>query len=86
MSVWEDIETLTAYVYKTGHVDFVRRRKEWFEKMDLFFAMWWIPVGHIPTVEEGKAKLEHLATHGENTEAFTFRNQFSPPDPLTKIL
>lgn len=81
MSVWEDVEALKAYVYKSNHVDFVRRRKEWFEKMELFFCMWWIPAGHIPTVDEGKAKLAQLTAEGESDAVFTFRNPALPPQP-----
>lgn len=79
MSVWETVDALKQYVYKTNHVDFVRRRKEWFDKMEIFFVMWWIPIGHMPTVDEGKAKLAHLAEHGETSEAFTFRSPFAMP-------
>lgn len=82
MSVWESVEALKAYVYKSQHIDFVRRRKEWFDKLEIFFAMWWIPAGHIPTVEEGKAKLEHLTTNGETAEAFTFRKPFPMPSAI----
>lgn len=80
LSVWESVEALRAYVYQSRHVDFVRRKKEWFDKLgSVHFVMWWIPVGHIPTVAEAKAKLEHLAAHGETAEAFTFRRVFEPP-------
>jgi hypothetical protein len=80
LSVWESVEALRAYVYQSQHVDFVRRKKAWFDKLgSVHFVMWWIPAGHIPTVVEAKAKLEHLAAHGETAEAFTFRRVFEPP-------
>jgi len=31
MSLWEDIDSLKNYIYKTQHVNYLRRRKEWFE-------------------------------------------------------
>ena len=49
MSVWTDVPSLGAYVYRSGHVQFMRRRREWFEHMDFYMALWWVPVGHEPT-------------------------------------
>ena len=81
LSVWESLEALRAYVYQSRHTDFVRRKKAWFDKLgSVHFVMWWIPVGHTPTVAEAKAKLAHLAAHGETAEAFTFRRVFAPAD------
>src|SRR5689334_1068257 len=34
MTVWENIEALFEYTYRSEHVEFLRRRAEWFEKMD----------------------------------------------------
>lgn len=79
LSVWESVEALRAYVYKSQHTDFLRRKKAWFAKLaSVHFVMWWIPAGHIPTVAEAKAKLEHLATHGDTPAAFTFHQLFTP--------
>ena len=30
VSVWETVESLEKFVYKTFHTDFLKRRKEWF--------------------------------------------------------
>lgn len=79
LSVWESVEALRAYVYKSQHTDFLRRKKAWFDKLaSVHFVMWWVPAGHIPTVAEAKAKLEHLANHGDTPAAFTFRQLFTP--------
>lgn len=79
LSVWESVDALRAYVYQSQHVDFLRRKKEWFDKLgSVHFVMWWVPAGHIPTVAEAKAKLEHLAAHGDTPAAFTFRKVFEP--------
>ncbi len=84
MSVWESIEALYQYTYYSGHVEIFRRKKEWFEKMGTpALVMWWIPAGHIPTVSEGKAKLEHLEKHGPTPLAFTFKQQFTLEDFLS---
>src|SRR5438046_822644 len=33
MSVWRDIESLNEYVYRSAHMEVLRRRREWFEPM-----------------------------------------------------
>lgn len=81
LSVWKDIESLYDFVYKSAHVEIMRRRKEWFERLrEAYTVLWWVPQGYRPTVEEAKAKLTHLRTHGPGPEAFTFKKPYSPPD------
>jgi Domain of unknown function (DUF3291) len=83
MSVWTDLGALAAFVYRQpDHLAFMRRRREWFEKMDVFMALWWVPAGHTPSVEEGMAKLKALAMNGPAAEAFTFRLPFAAPDGM----
>jgi hypothetical protein len=73
MSVWESVETLREYVYQSNHVQVLRDRAKWFEKMDQPFAcLWWIPAGHIPTVAEGRERLEHYQQHGPTSFSFSF--------------
>lgn len=79
MSVWESAEHLHQFVYKSAHTDIMRKRKQWFHRMEIFVAMWWIPAGHIPTVQEAKAKLDHLREHGDTPEAFTYKRLYPPP-------
>ncbi len=81
MSVWRDVESLNRYVYSSEHVQIMRRRKEWFVKMDqAFLVLWWVPRGHRPAIDEAKARLEMLRARGPTAEAFTFRHAFPPPD------
>lgn len=81
MSVWRDVESLNKYVYKSAHVELMRRRREWFEPMkEAFLVLWWVPKGHRPTVSEAIAKLELLRSRGPSAEAFSFRSAFPPPD------
>jgi hypothetical protein len=83
MSVWRDVESLNRYVYSSAHVEIMRRRREWFERMrDAFLVLWWVPTGHRPTVAEAVGKLEILRSKGPSPEAFTFRQAFPPPDSL----
>jgi len=83
MSVWEDVDSLKNFVYKSGHMPIMRRRDEWADRMDTpYQVMWWVPADHEPTLDEAKAKLEYLTDHGPSQDAFTFRSPFPPPqDP-----
>ena len=44
MSVWESLDALKNYVYRSQHIGVLKDRKQWFEKMDLpRYCLWWIP-------------------------------------------
>jgi hypothetical protein len=79
MSVWESIDQLAEFVYRSGHVAVMRRRREWFERVKLFMALWWVPAGQLPTVAEAEERLEDLRAHGPTPRAFTFRERFPAP-------
>jgi hypothetical protein len=79
MSVWESIEALRAFVYGGIHVGVMRRRREWFERFPTsYLALWWVPAGVVPTVEDAKPRLRSLDAHGPTPYAFTFRQTFAP--------
>jgi len=80
ISVWESIESLESYVFKTLHADFLRRRKEWFQKFGkVTTAMWWIKEGEFPSVEEAVDKLARLQEEGPSSKIFDFKIKFPPP-------
>ena len=71
MSVWEDPGALEHYVWNTVHRAIYRRKAEWFTTMKMAaFVMWWVEPGHIPTLDEAKARLDHLNEHGNTDTAF----------------
>ena len=79
MSVWESVEALHAFAYKTAHRSFVQRRKEWFELFDApYLALWWVEEGAMPDAAEGRRRLTHLQRVGPSPYAFTFRKLFEP--------
>ena len=79
MSVWRDLESLKHYVYQSDHTRFLRERKKWFSVMsEMYMALWWVPAGHQPSVQEAQARLMHLRQHGETPHAFSFRKTFLP--------
>jgi Domain of unknown function (DUF3291) len=80
MSVWETVEALKTYVYRTHHADVMRQREQWFERLDTYYvALWWIPIDTIPTISEAKLRLDHLRQHGETSYAFSLKKVFPPP-------
>jgi hypothetical protein len=82
-SIWRDVETLKNFVYSTAHVEILKRKREWFERMKLNYVLWWVPAGTVPTVEEAVAKLAHLRAHGPSADAFHFGEAYSAPDAQT---
>jgi hypothetical protein len=80
MSVWESINDLRTYIYKSAHTAAMRRRREWLEHFDgAHVALWRIEAGHLPTVGEAKERRLHLEAHGPTADVFTFEQLFAPP-------
>ena len=80
MSVWESMEALKLYVYKSDHKEVLRRRREWADRfVGVQSAMWWILAGTVPEPIEAVARLEALGRHGSTEYAFTFQAPFDPP-------
>jgi hypothetical protein len=79
LTVWESIETLADFTYRSGHRELLRRRREFFEApSQATICMWWIPEGTVPSIEEAIARLERLRADGPSPAAFTFRHRFQP--------
>jgi Domain of unknown function (DUF3291) len=79
LTMWDSIEALADFTYRSGHVELLRRRREFFEAPGQpVLCMWWVPKGTVPTVDEAIARLDYLRTHGPSPRAFTFRNRFGP--------
>ena len=81
MSVWESLEALRDFVYRNGpHLDFMRRRREWFHRMaGEHLVLWWIPAGHMPSLDEALSRLDLLRSAGPGPMAFTFREPYPAP-------
>ena len=77
MTVWESRDALFDFVYNTMHKSIMIRKKEWFKKMPkMHMVLWYVPEGHLPTISEGKERLEFLRAQGESNYAFTFKSKF----------
>lgn len=72
LSVWNNVPSLEDFVWNTVHRTFYERRAEWYDlsKQGVRFVMWWVPVGHIPTIKEGMQRLRHFEEHGSDEFAF----------------
>jgi len=83
-SVWESLEALWNYVYKTHHLEFLRRRREWFQRMvEPSMVMWWIPEGTIPSVAEAMERLKRLKAEGPSPMAFTYKDSYSREEAVS---
>lgn len=81
LSVWADLESLSDFVYRSeAHKTIMRRRREWFDKMELYLVLWWVPEGHRPYVAEAQERLALLEESGPTTDAFTFQQPFPTPE------
>jgi hypothetical protein len=80
MSVWESIEALRDFTYRSDHIQFFRDRAKWFVKMDKpSYCLWWVSKGHRPTVAEGRERMEQYQLHGATPLSFWFSKQFPQP-------
>jgi hypothetical protein len=80
MSLWRDVQSLSDYVYKSAHTEMLKRRREWFERIEQAHqVLWWVPTGHRPSVDEAAERLAHLREYGATEQAFTFRHAFAAP-------
>jgi hypothetical protein len=77
MSVWDSLEALRTYVYRSPHADVLRRRQEWFEKMvEANVALWWIEAGTLPTLRDAEERLLRLRAEGSTSDAFTLKEPY----------
>jgi len=86
MSVWESIDALHAYTYRTMHAEVYAARRRWFVDHKAVvgghaLAMWWVPRGERPTVADARARLALIAASGPSPTAFSFKHRVDPPSP-----
>ena len=81
LSVWESPGHLRAYAYQSQHLDYLRRRRDWFHPhgSQAALVLWWLPAGQIPTLRQGISRLGRLQADGPTPEGFTFREMFPAP-------
>jgi hypothetical protein len=81
MSVWESLEALGDFVYRSDHVAIMRQRAQCFEGMAVATVVrWWGRAGTIPTITDALERLDLLRRLGPTANAFSFRSPFPAPD------
>ena len=81
MSVWESLDALRDYVYRTAHADVLRRRLEWFDRpTDAHLALWWIEAGSIPSLPDAEERLLKLRSEGPSPDVFTLKETYPQPE------
>ena len=79
MSVWDDLQSLHAFVYRTVHAKIMAKRKQWFEKLEeAYTVLWWVPADHLPDLNESNDRLSMLRDRGPSQAAFTFKKAYDP--------
>jgi len=83
MSTWLSVDALKNFMFRTHHKDFMRRKKEWFEKIsEDSYVLWWVPIDHHPAVEEGLERLYFLRDNADSPYAFTFKSNFNASEVM----
>ncbi|GAA2391577.1 DUF3291 domain-containing protein [Streptomyces glaucosporus] len=86
LTVWETQEALWDFTYRSGHLEVMRRRREWFERhVEAHLVLWWIPAGHLPTVGEALERLADLRAHGPSPRAFTFASSYTAAEAMRHL-
>lgn len=81
MSVWDNVDALKNFMFRTNHRDFMRRKGEWFHRLtEDTYVLWWVEDDHQPTPEEALERLKHLRENGDTPYAFTFKTNFTAKD------
>ncbi|MGW2648918.1 DUF3291 domain-containing protein [Streptomyces sp. NPDC001393] len=61
VSVWETQQALWDFTYRSGHLEPMQRRRDWFERhVEAHLVLWWVPAGHLPTLDEAMERLADL--------------------------
>jgi hypothetical protein len=80
LSVWESVDALKDFVYRSGHLDFLQAKKQWFKPLSTpHLVLWWVPEGHILSISEARSRLGSLTLNGPTPEAFTLSQTFGAP-------
>ncbi|MGR5133630.1 DUF3291 domain-containing protein [Vibrio alfacsensis] len=78
MSVWDSVDALKNFMFRSHHRDFMRRKSEWFHRLaEETYVLWWVEDGHVPTLDEALTRLEHLRNKGDTPYAFTFKTNYT---------
>ncbi|ABI65709.1 conserved hypothetical protein [Maricaulis maris MCS10] len=74
LTVWEDINSLRDFTYRSAHGNLFSKRDKWFVSPGrAHMALWWFDdTGDGPDYDDAIRRLDHLQQNGPSPEAFTF--------------
>jgi hypothetical protein len=79
LSLWEDLESLSAFSYAGVHADALKHARQWNIKQDWPpLVLFWVPVGDRPTWSQAVERFEGLMRNGPVPAHFSFKTAFSP--------
>lgn len=79
LSVWESLDSLKIFVYRTIHLELIQQKADWFEPLKVpHLALWWVPMGTQPTEKDGIERLDYLREHGPSQRAFSISKPYPP--------
>ena len=86
VTVWRDYDALHEFVYRSPHAGYLKRRSRWFAPTPQpSTALWWVPDGGHPTMDDALRRLRYLRDHGPSPRAFSLRRRFSADGrPVTR--
>ena len=78
LSVWRDYENLHEFLYHSVHGRLLVHRQKWFRiTPQPSTALWWVPAGERPNIDQALARLRHLRTYGPSPRAFSLLRRFT---------
>jgi heme-degrading monooxygenase HmoA len=86
MSVWRSLDDLMAFVYKSNHREVMTKRKQWFEPMKFYMALWHVPKFSFPSVEDARFRLAYIEKNGITPLAFNFSKRFTPEEYVAFLM
>ncbi|WP_300529767.1 DUF3291 domain-containing protein [Maricaulis sp.] len=88
LTVWESLEALKTFTYRTAHGEIFSKRDKWFVPLGRpHNVLWWFEDdGTGPDFEDATRRLDHLNEHGPTAQAFSFGVPFDADgQPLAKL-
>ena len=94
LSVWNNLESLKHFAFRSGHFMYYKRKKEWFCEIEGPYAVcwWWQQQQQqqqegmiMPTLKEAFDRLKYLKDHGPSEIAFDFATAKNYPAPLSSL-
>lgn len=78
MSGWKDYRSLYEYTFSGGHLEILKKKRKWFEKLPTPYTVLYYGVESdlakpsLELLEEAKRRLNYLSIYGETPVAFGF--------------